>query len=256
MLRITNLTKNFDGIKAIQNVSLKYDAGIILGIMGPNGSGKTTLLNLLTQKIPTDEGEIIYLGKNLNSLSFSRVARLGIVRSFQEARIFLNLKVLDNLLIAKSNGYEDFFKSIFTNWRKKEKEHRNKAQAVLERVGLEHCKDRYAYELSFGQRRRLEIARVLMQDDASLYLFDEPTGGIDPASIGIITGIFKELKHNGKGIIIVEHNIGVLKEVADRIVVLDEGQVIADGTPREVFGDAIVQEAYLGEHNATENSRA
>ena len=232
ILEIKNLRKNFGGIKAVDDCSLDIKEKLIYGLIGPNGSGKTTLFNLITGLSTEDGGDIFFKGERINRLkTYQRILR-GIGRTFQLVRIFRGLRVIDNLLIPPQ--------------RKEEKlSALEKAHKLLDFVSLTRLEDEYAGNLSFGQQRLLEFALVLMQDP-DLILMDEPTSGVNPAIIKRMLDHVTQLRDRGKTFIIVEHNIPAIMEVCDKIIVLDHGRKIAEGTGEEISKDRKVIEAYLG----------
>jgi len=248
ILEVQNLFKEFDGIKAVEGLSLEVKENSILSIVGPNGSGKTTLFNLITGFSRVDKGKIIFEGKNLTFLSPDKIARLGIGRTFQNIRLFPQISVLDNIMLAlKYEKGENFFHSLFQTKRMKREEMGNlkKAEEILKFVGLLEKKEELAENLSHGQRKLLELARVLASNP-KLLLLDEPFAGVFPETRKRIVDLFRTLKDQGKTIIFIEHNINLVWDVAERIVVLNYGKKIAEGTPEEIKENEEVQKIYLG----------
>jgi ABC-type branched-subunit amino acid transport system ATPase component len=246
ILDVKGLEKSFGGVKAIQDLSFSVMGGEILGIAGPNGSGKTTLLDILTGLVPPDRGRVNLEQGSLISRGPGHTISAGIARTFQTARLFSGLTVLENLLVAVSHREEGLSDAIFRRWEAKESTHRDAALQVLEDLGLAEKKNEPANQLSVGQMKRLELGRVLLQEESKLLLFDEPTAGMDLEVIERIIQIIRRLIRPSRGIILVEHNLDVVKQLAHRIIILNQGRVIADGRPTEVFRMPEVVEAYLG----------
>jgi ABC-type branched-subunit amino acid transport system ATPase component len=248
ILEVQNLFKEFDGIKAIEGLSLEVKENSILSVVGPNGSGKTTLFNLITGFSRADKGKIVFEGKDITFLSPYKIARLGIGRTFQNIRLFPQISVLDNIMLAlKYEKGENFFHSLFQTKRMKREEMENlkKAEEILKFVGLLEKKEELAENLSHGQRKLLELARVLALNP-KLLLLDEPFAGVFPETRKRIVDLFRTLKEQGKTIVFIEHNINLVWDVAERIVVLNYGKKIAEGTPEEIKGNKEVQKIYLG----------
>jgi ABC-type branched-subunit amino acid transport system ATPase component len=232
ILEIKNLRKNFGGISAVDDCSFDIEEKLIYGLIGPNGSGKTTLFNLITGLSVADGGDVFFKGERINRLKTYQRIRRGIGRTFQLVRIFRGVRVIDNLLIPPQ--------------RKEEKlPALEKAHKLLDFVNLTRLENEYAGNLSFGQQRLLEFALVLMQDP-DLILMDEPTSGVNPAIIKRMLGHVTQLRDKGKTFIIVEHNIPAIMEICDKIIVLDHGKKLAEGTGEEISRDRKVIEAYLG----------
>ncbi len=224
-------TKKFGGIVALDDLSLHIDTNTIAGLIGPNGSGKTTFINLATGFSETSGGSLYFNGKRIDRQKPYEIPRLGIGRTFQETRVFRKMTVIENVLVASPNGVGQ--QSVA------------KAQDLLKFVGLSDLRNEYSGNLSYGQQKLLEFARVLMLDP-ELILLDEPTAGINPALIDKMLKYFKELRDLGKTLLIVEHNIPVINDVCEKVIVLDHGQKIAEGTPEEIQQSKKVQDAYLG----------
>jgi len=242
VLQTKNLTKRFDGINAVNNLSIDVEKGKITSIIGPNGSGKTTLINLLSGMIKIDDGVVSFNGsKELSKIQPYQVGFYEVTRTFQEVRLFEQMTVLDNILVVLTE--RNVFNSLF---EKHKQYHLKKAQEVLEKIGLWEKRNQLAVNLSYGQRKLLEIARVLGVD-AEIILLDEPFAGLFPEMVKIVSGIIKELKQKGKTVILIEHNMDLIRELSDHVFVMDEGKLLAEGEPHKVLEKREVVEAYLGE---------
>lgn len=242
ILETRHLFKHFDGVKAVNHLSLSFEKGKITGVIGPNGSGKSTLINLLTGFVPFDSGEVIIAHKlHFTKVKCSDVAGYGLTRTFQDVRLFEQLSVLDNILVVLTE--RGVFSSLF---EKHGKFHLTKAEEVLTRVGLWEKRRELARNLSYGQRKILEIARVLAMDPKIIF-FDEPFAGLFPEMLKVVVSVMKELRAQGKTQVLVEHNMELIRELSDHLFVLDSGELLAEGKPTEVLARREVIEAYLGE---------
>ncbi len=234
-------------MKAVDGVSIAFEPGKITGLIGPNGSGKSTLINLLTGMTAFDNG-LIYIGEHtrLDHIHPYDLPDFGITRTFQDIRLFEQMPVLDNILIVITS--RNVLGALF---EKHKKYHLDIAEKVLRQVGLWEKRDCLAHDLSYGQRKLLEIARVLaLNEDGGevlhTILFDEPFAGLFPEMIKIVSETLCLLRSQGKTVVLVEHNMDIIRELSDHVIVLDSGQVIAEGTPAHALSQASVIEAYLG----------
>ena len=241
-LEIKNLLKQFDGIKAVNDLSLSFEAGKITGLIGPNGSGKSTLINLLTGFVPYDSGVLI-IGEttNLSRVRPYEIASLDITRTFQDVKLFEQMTVLDNVLVVLTE------RSVWSALFEKHKSyHLKKTKEFLEKVGLWEKRNELAVNLSYGQRKLLEIARAMAMD-AKVYFFDEPFAGLFPEMIKVVSSVLKELRDKGNTVILVEHNMELIRQLSDYCIVMDAGKLLAEGKPEDVLSRKDVVEAYLGE---------
>ena len=236
------LSKSFAGYKAVDDVSIAVEAGAIHAIIGPNGAGKTTFFNLLSGFLTPTAGRIIVKGRDITGLDAPRVARLGIVRSFQINSIFTHLTVLDNVKVSLESKTDLSGRFWLSSTATKRLEPR--AVELLAAVGLENEKNLLAVQLAYGRKRALELAISLAQDPEIL-LLDEPTAGMNTADVGRITELIGAVA-KGRTVVLVEHNLKVVAELAQRITVLQRGKVLVEGTYDEVRGDRRVIDAYLG----------
>ena len=234
LLSVAGITKRFGGVLANREVSFDVAAGELVGVIGPNGAGKSTLFEIITGFYRPDAGEVRFEGKRLTGLSPDQVSRLGVGRTFQKLRPFQGLTVLENVMVGALQKCHDVGRA------------RAEAREILERVGLADKADAYARTLSTGQRKRLELARALATRPR-LLLLDEVTGGVDQRSIPGLIGLVQEVHRAGSTLLVIEHNMRVITAVAQRIVALHLGEVIADGPTETVTRDRRVIEAYLGQ---------
>jgi len=240
ILTTCNLTKQFAGVKALDSISLEFPKGKITGLIGPNGSGKTTLINALSGLLSIDGGSIIVNEKNIDHIHSYKIPTLGLTRTFQNIRLFNQMNVLDNILLAL-NGK----RALKTLMLKQPESLTRDAEKILKKVDLLETKNKMAGDLSYGQRKLLEIGRALTAN-TEIILLDEPFAGLFPQMIKNVQNILEELRRRGKTIVLIEHNINLIRKLCDYIIVLDAGKLLTAGTPRKTLSKHEVLEAYLG----------
>ena len=242
ILQTKNLSKHFGGVYAVNNLGVGFESGKITGIIGPNGSGKSTLTNLLTGLYKPDSGHLTVEGVHLKKFYKPHELKdYGITRTFQEVRLFEQMTVLDNLLVTLTE--RSAIAALFSTHTQL---HLTQAKQILEKLNLWEKRNDLAVNLSYGQRKLLEIGRVMAMD-AKIIFFDEPFAGLFKEIIKLIVGVMQEMKANGKTIILIEHNMELIRELSDHLYVMDEGKLLAEGMPDKVLGERKVIEAYLGE---------
>ena len=247
---VDGVTRTFGGLTAVSVDHLEVQRGGITGLIGPNGAGKTTLFNLLTGFDQPDTGTWSFDGKSLGKLSPHQVARLGVVRTFQLTKALSRLTVLQNMLLgAQGQKGESFFRALVPGtWKAQEQSNTEKALDLLQRFKLDAKKDDFAGTLSGGQRKLLEMARALMSDP-QVVMLDEPMAGVNPALTQSLLGHVKDLREQGMTVIFVEHDMDVVRDISDWVVVMAAGKVIAEGPPESISQNQAVVDAYLGAHH-------
>jgi len=248
LLQLQNLTKKFGGLTAVNHVSFDTDQGIIAGLIGPNGAGKTTVFNLITGNYQPNEGDVIFDGRSIAGLRTHKIVSLGIARTFQTIRLFQKLSVLENVLAGchcrmKSGIFGGMFRT--PGQKREEQEALELAMSELAFVGLEKNAEMISSNLSYGNQRLLEIARALATKPRLLIL-DEPAGGMNEQETNSLVQLIRKIQERGITVLLIEHDMGLVMEVCEKLVVIEYGSKIAEGTPKEIRENPRVIEAYLG----------
>jgi len=244
ILEVRRLTKRFGGLTAVAGLDFNLGDGEILGLIGPNGAGKTTTFNIIAGAYAADEGEIRFAGKPILGLPPHQIARRGLMRTFQHNRPFSGMPVLENVMVG---AHTRFSRNIFSRKASvEERNQRHRAEELIEFVGLAGLRDADVGTLSFGQGRLLEIARALAGEPRAI-LLDEPAAGLTAAELDRLAGIVRGIAERGIAVLLIEHDMRFLLPLAHRVVVLNFGARIAQGTPQEVRADRAVMDAYLGD---------
>jgi branched-chain amino acid transport system ATP-binding protein len=248
-LKVANVSKKFGGLAAIADVSLEVPDGGVTALIGPNGAGKTTLFNLITNLFPSTAGEIFFYGATLNGLSPGAIAGLGLIRTFQTARVFPGMTVVENVLVGGHNqvrrgAVEQML--WLPSARREERALAAKADAFLDIVGLSRFRDEAASNLPMGAQKLLEVIRALMARPRML-LLDEPAAGLNDSETAELASLLRAVRDSGITVMVVEHNMSLVMGVADRVMVLDAGTLVAAGSPQEIRRNARVIEAYVGQ---------
>nr|WP_207550203.1 ABC transporter ATP-binding protein [Thermostaphylospora chromogena] len=245
-----NVVRRFGGLTAVNVSHLEIQRGSITALIGPNGAGKTTFFNQLTGFDTADSGEWRFNGKRMNGLPAYKIARAGMVRTFQLTKALSKLTVMENMRLgAQQQSGENFFTALFPFlWREQEEQITERAEELLQRFKLDAKRDEFAGSLSGGQRKLLEMARALMVKP-ELIMLDEPMAGVNPALTQSLLGHVKDLREQGLTVLFVEHDMDMVHDISDWVVVMAQGAVIAEGPPDEIMSDERVVDAYLGAHH-------
>jgi branched-chain amino acid transport system ATP-binding protein len=248
-LEIDQLSKRFGGLNACDRVSFAVPDGSLTAVIGPNGAGKTTIFNLVTGLYPADQGEVRLYGEPILGLPLGRIAGLGLIRTFQSARIYPGMTTLENLLAGahmrvRSNPIAEML--WLPSARREERALAEKGEALLDLVGLSAWRDMAATDLPMGGQKMLEVARALMAGPRVL-LLDEPAAGLNDAETAELASLLRAIRDAGVTLMVVEHNMSLVMGVADQVIVLDAGSVVTSGSPREIQQDRRVIEAYVGQ---------
>lgn len=249
-LTVSDVTLSFGGLKALSHVKMKIEPGLITSIIGPNGAGKTSMLNCISGFYHPTKGDILYKGKKLTHSSPHQISNMGIARAFQNLELFSGLSVLDNLLLARHQNLNyNFFQALifFGKASRVEAENRASVEDVIDFMELEPYRKSLVGNLSYGVQKKVEVARALTLSP-ELLLLDEPMAGMNiEEKEDIVRFVMDIQKERGITIVLVEHDLGVVMDISDRIYVLDFGEIIGSGTPKEVSENPKVIEAYIGE---------
>ncbi len=252
MLKIESLTKQFGGLTAVREVTTTIEKGKINAIIGPNGAGKTTFFNLISGMYRPTSGRILFNDKDVTQLRADQIAKLGISRTFQTTNLFDRATVLDNLIVGHrlrtKSGLLDVLLGT-ARLKEEERKCREKAQEALDFVGLSHISHRVAADISQEERKRVAFALAL-STDPSLVLLDEPAGGVNPEETIGLADLIRKMVNNGLTVCLIEHKMSMIMNLADKIMVLNYGEKIAEGTPSEIRSNPHVIEAYLGSEHA------
>ena len=257
ILVVDDVRRAFGGLTAVDVEHVEFQRGMITALIGPNGAGKTTFFNLLTGFDTPDQGNWRFDGEPMARIAAHKVARLGMVRTFQLTKSLARVSVIENMRLgATGQSGERFLTALVPSlWRAKEVEITERADALLERFKLSHMRDEYAGTLSGGQRKLLEMARALMTEP-KLVMLDEPMAGVNPALTQSLLGHVKDLRTQGMTVIFVEHDMDVVYDISDWVVVMAEGRIIAEGPPEVIGANQAVIDAYLGAHHDAPKSEA
>ena len=248
MLSVRGISKEFGGIQAVNACSFEVEEGSITGLIGPNGAGKTTLFNIISGFVRPDAGEVWFDSRRIDGLPAHQIARLGLVRTFQIPRELKGMTVLENLmLVARAQLGERLWNAWLAlgKVRRQEEAIRAKAEEVLEFLELGRLAHEYAGNLSVGQKKLLELGRGLMADP-KMFLLDEPAAGVNPSLMRRIVEYVKELRRRGTTFLLIEHDLDLVMNVCDKVVVMNQGAYLAEGSPEEVRREPAVLEAYMG----------
>jgi branched-chain amino acid transport system ATP-binding protein len=253
VLELDGVTMRFGGVVALRDARLQVQEGEIFALIGPNGAGKTTAFNVVTGVFRPTEGAVRFEGKRIDGTKRFKVTKAGIARTFQNIRLFHNMTAVENVMVGADAHHSTGAISAalgLPRHRREEREGREKAQELLDFVGISMRAGEAAKNLPYGDQRRLEIARALATDPR-LLLLDEPAAGMNPAEKRSLQALIHKIRDSGRTVLLIEHDMGLVMDISDRVAVLDFGELIAEGRPHEVQRNARVIEAYLGAPNAS-----
>lgn len=255
-LELKDITKSFGGVRAVDSVSMGFESGEVTALLGPNGAGKTTLFHVIGGQLEPDAGSVRHRGQSLTGLAPYEVAQCGIGRLFQDVRLFERMTVLDNVRCAFPDQHgESAWRSVLTRWRvnSQERSCTKRAMKLLEQVGLAEKADELGENLSYGQQKLVAIARLLAMGGEA-FLLDEPVAGVDPGLIDSILETIRQLAQEGKTVVVIEHNMNAVLDIADRAYFMVDGQCLADGSPETVLNKPDVRAAYMGLEEMSQSS--
>jgi branched-chain amino acid transport system ATP-binding protein len=248
ILEVQDLTKMFGGVKAQDNINFSIEKGIVCGLIGPNGAGKTTLFNMITGIYRPDAGKVIFNGKNIKNTPVHRLVKAGVARTFQHVELFSSMTLLENIMVGMHVRTKAGFWAAVTRMpamKKEEQQCRRRAEELLEFTGLAADTHKMAGDLPAGRQKTAQIARALASDPL-LLLLDEPAAGLNPVETDALGKLIQKIKQSGITMMLVEHDMSLVMGMSDKVVVLDQGKKLAEGTPRQIQGNEAVMSAYLG----------
>jgi branched-chain amino acid transport system ATP-binding protein len=250
ILVANSVSRSFGGLRAVDVEHVEIQRGAITALIGPNGAGKTTFFNLLTNFDKPDTGTVSFNGEQTSGVRSHELAAKGMVRTFQLTKVLAKMSVLDNMMLAaQAQSGEAMWRGLLAGWRRQERDIEEQSLQILDEFNMTHMKDEYAGALSGGQRKLLEMARAMMAKP-SLIMLDEPMAGVNPALTQSLLGHVKRLRSEGITVMFVEHDMDVVQDISDWVVVMAEGSIIAEGTPRSIGENTAVVDAYLGSSHA------
>jgi len=250
ILVANEVSRSFGGLRAVDVERVEIQRGAITALIGPNGAGKTTFFNLLTNFDHPDTGTVVFNGETTSGVRSHELAAKGMVRTFQLTKVLAKMSVLDNMMLAAQNqSGEVMRRGLLNGWRRQENEVEQRAREILDEFNMTHMEGEYAGALSGGQRKLLEMARAMMANP-SLIMLDEPMAGVNPALTQSLLGHVKRLRSEGITVMFVEHDMDVVQDISDWVVVMAEGSIIAEGPPRSIGENQAVVDAYLGSSHA------
>lgn len=248
VLEVRGLRKRFGGVAAVDDLSFSLRAGVVTSLIGPNGAGKTTCFNLITGAIRADAGQVLLDGDDITGRRPAAAANLGITRTFQDIRVFGKMSVLANVMASFKGQLGESPIAVFLRPRavhRQEAELRERAAAILARVGLDGRERVAAADLSYAEQKLLIVARALASD-SKLWLLDEPASGLDQGAVHELAQLIRSLVTADRGVLVVEHNLQMVREISDHVLFLNVGRLVAEGTPDDVFASADLQRLYVG----------